>query len=59
MNVISWITNRKMEQEKRELREELSQSIMKFERRRDEVEEVAKDVIKFMHRRRSSGIEKT
>lgn len=57
MNVLSWFTDNKHEKEKKKLREELAQSIMKFERRRGEVEQVAEDVMKMMHRR-SNGIEK-
>lgn len=58
MGILSWITNKKVEDEKQKLRSELTQSIVKFERRRGEVEEVARDVMKIMHRR-SSGSEKT
>jgi len=58
MGILSWITNKKVEDEKRELRTALTQSIMSFEQRRGEVEEVARDVMKIMHRR-SSGSEKT
>ncbi len=58
MGILSWITNKKVEDEKRKLRSELTQSIVKFEHRRGEVEEVARDVMKIMHRR-SSGSEKT
>lgn len=52
MNLISWVTGAKKEQEKRELREELTQKVMKFERRRTEVEKVSSDVLELMHRRR-------
>jgi len=58
MGILSWITNKKVEDEKRELRTALTQSIMSFEQRRGEVEDVARDVMKIMHRR-SSGSEKT
>lgn len=58
--MLSWIYQKphRLEEEKRQLKAELTQSIMKFERRRGEVEQVADDVMKLMHRR-SSGIEKT
>ena len=51
MSVLSWLSGKpsKLEQEKRELQENLTQSIMKFERRRGEVEQVADDVMKLMH----------
>lgn len=52
MNLISWVTGSKKEQEKRELREELTQKVMRFERRRTEVEKVSSDVLELMHRRR-------
>lgn len=52
MNIISWVTGAKNEQEKRELREELTQKVMRFERRRSEVEKVSSEVMEIMHRRR-------
>jgi hypothetical protein len=59
MSVLSWLSPKvkRLEEEKKELRVELTQAIMKFERRRGEVEEVARDVMKIMHRR-SDGSEK-
>ena len=53
MSVLSWLSGKpsKLEQERRQLKEDLTQSIMKFERRRGEVEQVADDVMKLMHRR--------
>jgi phenylpyruvate tautomerase PptA (4-oxalocrotonate tautomerase family) len=52
VNIISWVTGAKNEQEKRELREELTQKVMRFERRRSEVEKVSSEVMELMHRRR-------
>lgn len=51
MNVIGWITGKKIYDEKKELKEQLTQKMMKFERRRGEVEQVASDVLKLMHSR--------
>ncbi|RYX78542.1 hypothetical protein EON76_05280 [bacterium] len=54
MSVMSWLLprQRKIEAEKKELKVELTQAIMKFERSRGEVESVANDVMELMHRRR-------
>ena len=54
MSVLSWFVPKlsKVELEKKQLKVELTQAIMKFERRRGEVEQVASDVIALMHRRR-------
>lgn len=54
MSVMSWLIprQRKIEAEKKELKVELTQAIMKFERRRGEVESVANDVMNIMHKRR-------
>lgn len=55
MSLLSWITPKasKIEQEKKELKIELTQAIMKFERRRTEVEKVSSEVLDLMHSRRS------
>lgn len=60
MNVLSWFSNKqsKIEQEKKELKVELTQAIMRFERRRGEVDKVASEVMALMHRRRADD-EKT
>lgn len=57
MSVLSWISPKfkKLEQEKKELKVELTQAIMKFERRRGEVAQVADDVMNIMHRRRDNS----
>jgi len=54
MSVLSWFSPKvkRLEQEKKELKVELTQAIMKLERRRSEVESVANDVMALMHRRR-------
>lgn len=53
MSVLSWLSPKvkRLEEEKKELKVELTQAIMKFERRRGEVEQVASDVLKLMHSR--------
>lgn len=53
MSVLSWLSPKvkSLENEKNELKVELTQAIMKFERRRGEVEQVASDVLKLMHSR--------
>lgn len=54
MSMLSWLSPKqsKIEQEKKDLKVELTQAIMKFERRRSEVERVSNDVLDLMHRRR-------
>jgi len=54
MSVLSWLSPkvRRIEEEKKELKLELTQALMKLDRRRGEVEQVANDVMKLMHRRR-------
>jgi len=54
MSVLSWFSPKasKIEKEKKELKVELTQAIMRFERRRTEVERVSSDVMELMHRRR-------
>jgi hypothetical protein len=54
MSVLSWLSPKvkRLEQEKKELKVELTQAIMKFERRRTEVQRVSDDVINIMRRRR-------
>lgn len=54
MSVLSWLSPKvsKIEQEKKDLKVELTQAIMKFERRRTEVEKVSSEVMELMHRRR-------
>lgn len=56
MSVLSWLVPKqsRIEQEKKELKVELTQAIMKFERRRSEVEKVSSEVMELMHRRRST-----
>jgi len=53
--MLSWLSPKvkRLETEKKELKVELTQAIMKFERRRGEVESVARDVVRLMHERRS------
>lgn len=51
MNVMAWLIRSKVVAEKEQLKADLTQSIMKFERRRTEVERVADDVMKLMHGR--------
>lgn len=55
MSMLSWLSPKvkRLETEKKELKVELTQAIMKFERRRGEVESVARDVVRLMHERRS------
>lgn len=55
MSVLSWLSPKvkRLENEKKELKVELTQAIMKFERRRSEVAKVSDDVMHLMHRRRS------
>lgn len=55
MSVLSWLIPKqsKIEKEKKELKVELTQAIMKFERRRGEVDKVASEVMALMHRRRA------
>jgi hypothetical protein len=54
MSVLSWLSPKvkRLEDEKKELKVELTQAIMKFERRRTEVQRTAEDVMELMHRRR-------
>ena len=54
MSVLSWFSPKvkRLENEKKELKVELTQAIMKFERRRSEVAKVSDDVMQLMHRRR-------
>lgn len=54
MSVLSWLSPKvkRLEQEKKELKVELTQAIMKFERRRTEVQRVSEDVVNIMRRRR-------
>lgn len=54
MSVLSWLSPKasRIEQEKKDLKVELTQAIMKFERRRTEVEKVSSEVMELMHRRR-------
>lgn len=54
MSVLSWLSPkvRKMEQEKKELKVELTQALMRLDRRSGEIKQVASDVITLMHRRR-------
>ena len=54
VSVLSWLSPRvkRLEEEKKELKVELTQAIMKFERRRSEVQRTADDVMNIMHRRR-------
>jgi hypothetical protein len=51
MSVMTWITGKKISDEKKQLQAEMAQKVMKFERRRGEVEQVAEDVMKLMHSR--------
>lgn len=53
MSVLSWLSPKvkRLEQEKKELKVELTQAIMKYERRRGELEQVANDVMRLMHDR--------
>lgn len=53
MSVLAWISGKtgKIEQEKKDLKVELTQAMMKFERHRGEVEQVANDVMRLMHDR--------
>ncbi len=53
MSVLSWFSPKvkRLEQEKKELKVELTQAIMKYERRRGELEQVANDVMRLMHDR--------
>jgi hypothetical protein len=53
MNVLAWLSPKvkRLEQEKKELKVELTQAIMKYERRRGELEQVANDVMRLMHDR--------
>lgn len=50
MSVLSWLSPKvkRLEQEKKDLRVELTHAVMKFERRRGEVERVADDVMRYM-----------
>lgn len=59
MSVLSWLSpkSHRIEQEKKELKAELTQAVMRLERRRGEVESVANDVMALMHRRRSDDAE--
>jgi uncharacterized protein (UPF0335 family) len=59
MSVLSWFSPRvkRLEAEKKELKIELTQAIMKFERRRTEVQRTADDVMNVMHRRRKEDKE--
>jgi hypothetical protein len=59
MSMLSWLSpkTRQIELEKKHLKVELTQAIMKLERRRGEVESVANDVMALMHRRRSDDAE--
>lgn len=59
MGFLGWFTNKKVEEEKRQLRSDLTKSIMDFEHRRCEIEDVARDVMKIMKHRRSDGREET
>lgn len=54
MSVLSWLSPKvkRLEEEKKELKVELTQAIMKFERRRTEVQKTADEVMSIMHRRR-------
>lgn len=54
MSVLSWLSPKvkRLESEKQELKAELTQSIMRFERRRTEVEKVSGEVMALMHNRR-------
>lgn len=54
MSVLSWLSPKvkRLEQEKKELKVELTQAIMRFEHRRTEVQRTADDVMNIMHRRR-------
>lgn len=54
MSVLSWLSPKvkRLEEEKKELKVELTQAIMKFERRRSEVQRTADEVMTIMHRRR-------
>lgn len=53
MSVLSWLSPKvkQLEIEKKELKVELTQAIMKLERRRGEVEQVTSDVLRFMDSR--------
>jgi hypothetical protein len=53
MSVLSWLSPKvkRLEIEKKELKVELTQAIMKLERRRGEVEQVTSDVLRFMDSR--------
>lgn len=53
MSVLSWLSPKvkRLEDEKNDLRVELTRAVMKFERRRGEVERAADDVMQFMQRK--------
>lgn len=53
MSVLSYIFPhiRRLEDEKKELKVELTQAVMRFERRRGEVQQVADDVMSYMQRK--------
>lgn len=53
MSVLSWLSPKvkRLEIEKKELKVELTQAIMKLERRRGEVEQITSDVLRFMDSR--------
>lgn len=55
MSMLSWLSPKvkRLEEEKKELKVELTQAIMKLERRRGEVEQATTDVLKFMNDRGS------
>lgn len=59
MSVLTWLSPKvkRLENEKNELKVELTQAIMKFERRRSEVQRTADDVMNMMHRRRKEDRE--
>lgn len=48
---LPWLNRKNVEQEKKDLKLELTQQMMRVERRRGEVETVARDVMNLMHRR--------
>lgn len=53
MSVLSWISPRlkRLEEEKKNLKVELTQSLMEFGQRSTEVRQIADDVMKVMHRK--------
>ncbi len=57
MKIATWLPWTRVDEEKRQLKEAYTQSVMKFERRRSEVERVADDVLRLMHRRSTNSEE--